>query len=189
MRYMILVDPQRDFFTGKFRNPEAIKIMPNICKAIECHRGPIIATKDSHTDFNNSVEGRMFGEHCVVGTVDWDFPNEIHNALDIQGSYYGYVSKNTFGSFALINHIKDIEGVIKKQNFDMGKFSNIPSFVILGLVTDICVISNALLLRSAFPNSPITVYSDCCAGTTAENHEAALRIMQTCCINIEKRFA
>lgn len=184
MNYMILVDPQNEFFSGKFRNEEAIRIMPNICKAIKEHKGPIFATKDTHAGFNSekSVELSMFGEHCIKDTWGWYFPEEVLCALHEQGNYYGYEEKNTFGSMDLVNTIRNVEKAIKPGNTD------VPSFTVIGLDTDICVVSNALILRSAFPESVITVYSDCCAGTTQENHLAALAVMRSCCIDVKQLF-
>lgn len=183
MNYMILVDPQNDFISGKFKNEEAVRILPNICKAIKDHKGLIFATKDTHTgfEFGKSVELSMFGEHCIKDTWGWNFPEEILSALREQGNYYGYVEKNTFGSMDLANTIKNAERSIKSSDN-----TDIPSFTVIGLDTDICVVSNALILRSAFPKSVITVYSDCCAGTTPENHLAALAVMRSCCIEIKQ---
>ena len=185
MNYMILVDPQNEFFSGKFKNEEALRILPNICKAIENHNGPIIATKDSHTGskYEKSVELNTFGDHCIIDTWGWNFPEDVQNSLNLQGHYYGWIAKNSFGSMDLVNTIKDAEKLFLTHGG-----SDAPSFTIIGLDTDICVVSNALILRSAFPESVITVYSDCCAGSTPENHLAALAVMRSCCIDVKQLF-
>lgn len=192
MNYMILVDPQIDFFSGKLKNPEAERIMPNMCKAIAEHKGFIIATKDTHFERSTSVGGStieecIFPEHCIAVSYGWNFPEEILSALNKQGSYCGSISKGTFTALHLPEIIREMENMVNK----LDKSRDIcvePSFVIIGLVTDICVISNALLLRSEFPKSAITVYADCCAGTTKERHQAALDVMKSCCIRVENRF-
>jgi nicotinamidase-related amidase len=108
--------------------------------------------------------------HCIKGTKGWELNNDIKEALD--GKTFTEVEKHTFGSVRLPKLIKK---AAEKDDF---------SIELIGLCTDICVVSNALLLKASFPEMPISVDSSCCAGVTNEKHEAALETMRSCQIDI-----
>jgi nicotinamidase-related amidase len=139
--------------------------------------GKIICTRDKH--FNNYLktnEGKNLPiPHCIFGSEGWFFPVKIRNVVFNKKAVE--VSKSTFGSVGLPNIIKDI---IIRDYID----KTVESIEIVGLCTDICVISNALILKAAFPETEIIVDSSCCAGTTPANHKAALQVMQSCQIKI-----
>lgn len=185
--YLIVIDVQNDFINGAFKNEEAQNAVSRIYSAIINHKGPIIATMDTHTTIDiNSLEISTFGKHCMIGTFGWNMPENILNALNMHGNYCGYTTKQSFGSMKLPELIKKIEENTNINIESAKEYS--PNFTLVGFDTDICVISNALILRAAFPNSVITVYSDCCAGTTEENHIAALNVMKSCNITVKQLY-
>ena len=188
----VLVDAQVDFITGALANKFAQAKVPNIVNKIKNWDGVIIATHDTH--FNKvqvtsgwpPMEGRAYEEtlegqklpvpHCIKLTDGWEIEKTILDELQKknQGDKYNFhsVDKYTFGML-------DLPEYIKKLGIEFDEIE------IWGFCTDICVISNALILRAAFPNMKITVVKDCCAGVTPELHEAALKVMQSCQIDIE----
>ena len=173
--YLIVVDVQNDFIDGALGSKEAQAVLPNICNVIRNHKGPVIATMDTHVPGEYGLEFRTIGiPHCLYDHLGWHMPEEVLNALNYQGCFMGYVKKNSYGSIDLVDAIKNIEKSIVLCP------DVIPTFTIIGLDTDICVVSNALILRAAFPESEITVYTDCCAGSTPQKHNQALAVMQSC---------
>jgi nicotinamidase-related amidase len=171
---------QNDFVTGSLANPAAKAIVPKIAKKIEQYEkagDKIIFTRDTHdSDYLNTSEGKNLPiPHCIFGSEGWCFPVKIRNVVFNKKAVE--VSKSTFGSVGLPDIIKNI---IIRDYID----KTVESIEIVGLCTDICVISNALILKAAFPETEIIVDSSCCAGTTPENHKAALKVMQSCRIKI-----
>ena len=166
MKTLIVVDCQNDFISGALGTKEAQAIVPNVKKKIKeyANRGDdIIFTRDTH--FNNYLETnegkRLPVKHCIEGTHGW----QIADGLDVPDCFY--IDKPSFGwmFWNMYNmHDADIE--------------------IIGLCTDICVVSNALILKATFPDANITVDASCCAGVTPESHKAALLTMKMCQINI-----
>jgi nicotinamidase-related amidase len=186
--YLIVIDVQNDFINGTLGSKDAEAVLGNICNAIKKHKGFVICTMDTHwVDENDSEKyipehecANLPVKHCLRGSNGWAQPKEVADALNEQGYLIRYVEKDSFGSEELVRYINNIDWELIGIDWE----HKCPSFTIIGYVTDICVISNALMLRSAFPNSDITVYSDCCAGTSKERHEAALSVMQSCHIKI-----
>lgn len=167
MKYLIVVDMQKDFIDGALGTKEAQAIVPNVRKKIEEFDGEVIFTRDTHhKDYLSTQEGRNLPvEHCIEGTAGW----EIDKSL--QPFCKGLVvNKPTFGSMALAEEI-----------WERGDAQEI---TLVGLCTDICVISNAMLLKAAMPEVPIIVDRACCAGVTPQSHENALEAMKTCQITI-----
>ena len=167
MRTLIVVDVQNDFVNGSLGSEEAQAIIPNVKKKIEEYhnRGDqIIFTRDTHyDDYLNTLEGRKLPvKHCVFGTKGW----KVVSDLGVPNC--GYVNKSTFGTLQWRNMTWIGDGDID----------------LVGLCTDICVISNALILRAVFPKTEITVDASCCAGSTPEKHKAALEVMKSCQINV-----
>ncbi len=167
MKYLIVVDMQKDFIDGALGTKEAQAIVPNVRKKIEEFDGEVVFTRDTHhKDYLSTQEGRNLPvEHCIEGTAGW----EIDKSL--QPFCKGLVvNKPTFGSMALAEEI-----------WERGDAQEI---TLVGLCTDICVISNAMLLKAAMPEVPIIVDRACCAGVTPQSHENALEAMKMCQITI-----
>lgn len=162
---LIVVDMQNDFIDGSLGTPEAQAIVPNVREKIWHyleHGDTIIFTRDTHqTDYLNTPEGKKLPvEHCIEGTHGW----EIADDLEVDGCRY--INKPSFGwtHWAEEAFDDDIE--------------------LVGLCTDICVVSNALILKATYPALTITVDARCCAGVTPETHHAALETMKMCQIDI-----
>lgn len=167
---LIVVDMQNDFIDGALGSPHAAAIVPLVKQRIETFEGKIIYTRDTHgEDYLQTREGKYLPvPHCVRGTVGW----EIHPALrDLPADRI--VDKPTFGSTALA------EALTREHAREP-----IADITLIGLCTDICVISNAMLLKAALPEVDIIVDAACCAGVTPESHRTALDAMKSCQILI-----
>ncbi len=171
-RFLIVVDIQNDFVDGPLGTSESVSIVENAVKKIRDFDGEIFVTFDTHfDDYLSSAEGRSLPiPHCLKGTPGRRINNEIARALS--GKKYTPVEKHTFGSLELPGLIRDAAG---DEDF---------SIELIGLCTDICVVSNALILKANFYEKEISVDSSCCAGVTPETHRAALETMKMCQINI-----
>ena len=168
-RTLIVVDMQNDFIDGALGTKEAQAIVPNVKKKIEEYKARgdnIIFTRDTHdTNYLESNEGKHLPvEHCINGTYGWIIADAV--------SYpeYKHINKRTFG-YTL-------------WNYECDAFEEFEDIELVGLCTDICVVSNALILKAQFPNANITVDASCCAGVTPETHQAALNTMKMCQINV-----
>lgn len=195
---LIIIDMQNDFITGSLGTPEARAIVPNVVEKITDNRWDhIIITKDTHYDNHNSynyddtLEGKKLPiKHCIVNTPGWALESKITHALHNLPylSTVKYLTKPTFGSLYLSEYLRDevaSSGSYYVLNDCDNNVHDLDIEVeICGLCTDICVISNALLLRAAFPNMKITCDSSCCAGVTPEKHQAALEVMRSCQIDV-----
>ncbi len=175
MKTLIVIDYQNDFVTGVLGTPEAAAILTNVKAKIEeyLRRGDeVIFTRDTHTaNYLNTTEGKQLPvPHCIIGTDGWNVVESVDNA-DCE-----HINKDTFGyaNWELRYDIND--NFCGERNFD--------EIEIIGVCTDICVVSNALLLKAFYPDVPITVDVSCCAGTTPEAHRAALTVMKSCQINV-----
>ena len=170
-RLLVVVDMQKDFVDGSLGTAEAQAILPAVKKKIESYPADCVyATLDTHqSDYLNTNEGRHLPvEHCIEGTEGWRIHPEIADSL----KHAVFVVKPTFGSTKLAD-------MLKKEN------EKEPIAVeLIGLCTDICVISNALLLKAAMPEIDISVDASCCAGVTPEKHAAALETMRSCQIEV-----
>jgi nicotinamidase-related amidase len=169
MKILIVVDMQNDFIDGSLGTAEAVAIVPAVINKIKQYEDDgnlIIYTKDTHfDDYLDSREGRNLPVmHCIKGTSGHDIP------ADILRSHKTVFEKLTFGSVELISYLESLE-------FD--------SVELIGLCTDICVVSNALMVKAHFPEIEVSVDSSCCAGVTPETHEAAITTMKMCQINIK----
>ena len=170
---MIVVDMQKDFIDGSLGTAEAVAIVPRAAERVRAARAAgwtVIATLDTHgEDYLQTAEGRRLPvRHCIRGSEGWRLDARIADALD--GCLL--LEKPTFGSVRLPALIRD-------------QASDGPLTIeLIGLCTDICVVSNALLLKAHFPEASVAVRRDCCAGVTPEKHEAALETMRSCQIDI-----
>lgn len=163
---LIVVDVQNDFVDGSLGTKEAQDILPNVKKKIKEYRDrgdQIIFTRDTHpTNYLETYEGKHLPVvHCVKGSIGW----QISDKLDFDAENDILIDKPTFG-------------YLNWKDFDFEKVE------ICGLCTDICVISNALIIRATYPEIDIAVDSSCCAGVTPESHKAALETMKMCQIEV-----
>ena len=176
MKTLIVVDMQNDFIDGSLGTSEAVDIVPRVAHKIKTWDGDIFVTQDTHgADYLRTQEGRNLPVvHCVEGTAGWEIEERIRAALDRkeQGKV-NYITKPAFGSHALA------ETLSRKQ-----ADQQIEEIQLVGLCTDICVISNAMLLKAFMPETHITVDSACCAGVTPESHRNALAAMKMCQIDV-----
>ncbi len=163
---LIVVDMQNDFIDGTLGTKEAQAIVPNVAAKIEEYRAAgkkIIFTRDTHdSDYLKTHEGQNLPiPHCITGTEGYEISSKLHVChADI------VVNKGSFGYM------------------HWEKLGDVNSIEICGLCTDICVVSNALILRALYPEIDITVDASCCAGVTPEAHKAALTVMGSCQIEV-----
>ncbi len=172
-KILIVIDMQNDFLDGSLSTPQAKEILPSVLEKLSEYRyNPIYLTKDTHfSDYLSTPEGKLLPvPHCIKDTTGHDFPDEI-NAVIPSLKEAHIIEKNTFGSLALSDTI-------------MERYGNEVSIELVGLVTDICVVTNALLLKTFIPSADITVDARCCSGVTIEKHKSALEVMQSCHINV-----
>lgn len=171
--FLIVVDMQKDFVDGALGTKEAVAVVPNVVKKIGEFEGHIFVTFDTHGEnYLQTAEGRKLPvPHCIKGTDGWRLNEQVASALS--GKAYTAVEKGTFGSVDLPELVETASAM---QNF---------TIELVGLCTDICVVSNALLLKAAFPEQEIFVDAGCCAGVTPESHEAALTTMKMCQITVK----
>lgn len=171
-KYLVVVDMQKDFVDGALGTKEACAIVPAAVEKIKGFDSEIFATFDTHFDnYMETAEGKKLPvPHCIKGTDGWRLDKYIAAALAEKS--FTQVEKYTFGSVKLPEMIKKAAG---GDEFTVE---------LIGLCTDICVISNALLLKASFPEAPIAVDARCCAGVTPEKHNAAIEIMKSCQIDI-----
>jgi nicotinamidase-related amidase len=176
-KILVVVDMQNDFISGSLGTKEAEHIVENVVNKIANFDGDIYATMDTHHDnYLETLEGRKLPiEHCFIWHEGWEFHEKIEEVLE--NKKYFRILKNTFGSEILPDKITEY---IWNKNIKQSELE----IELIGLCTDICVVSNALILRACFPNVEITVDASCCAGTTPEKHRAALETMKSCMINV-----
>lgn len=172
-KILVVVDMQNDFVTGSLGTKEAQAIAPAVVSKVKNFDGEIIFTQDTHSEnYLETQEGRMLPvKHCIKGTKGWELIGELEQ-LRQQHSYTVY-EKPAFGSTKLA---KDLE--LKNRE------GQIESIEVIGLCTDICVISNALMLKAFMPELPILTDAACCAGVTPDKHNAALETMRSCQITV-----
>ena len=167
MKLLVVVDMQNDFIDGALGTPEAVAIVPYVKEVIESFDGKVLFTRDTHFEnYMETQEGKNLPvPHCIKGTEGW----EIRKELDVLRKTEA-IDKLTFGSRDLVDILKDQQ--------------DIESITFIGLCTDICVISNAMLVKAFLPEVPVTVDASCCAGVTPESHENALSAMKMCQIKV-----
>ena len=174
MKFLVVVDMQKDFIDGALGTKEAVAILPNVVEKIKGFTGKVIATMDTHQEnYMETQEGRMLPvPHCVKLTEGWELNGEVTEAIKESGNPYEIYMKPTCGAVSMASKLAEAEDSIEEV-------------VLVGLCTDICVVSNALLLKAFMPEVKITVDAACCAGVTPESHAAALKTMQMCQVNVE----
>ena len=166
MKYLIVVDMQNDFISGSLGSDMAKAIVDNVVDKVKSFEGEIILNRDTHADcYLDTMEGKNLPVvHCVKGTDGWQICPELLPYAE------NVIDKVTFGSV-------DLPHIIAKSG-------EIESIELCGLCTDICVISNAMILKATFPEVKILVDSSCCAGVTLESHNNALSAMKMTQIEI-----
>ncbi|MBE7721389.1 cysteine hydrolase family protein [Lacrimispora indolis] len=167
-KLLIVVDMQKDFIDGSLGTLEAVSIVPKVKRKIEEYQAAgdeVVFTLDTHEEnYLNSQEGKNLPVvHCIRETSGWELDDFLK---EFQGKRF---EKNTFGSAELGEYVKERE---------------YESIELVGLCTDICVISNALLVKAFLPETPVQVDSACCAGVTVKSHENALEAMKMCQIQV-----
>ena len=169
MDTLIIVDMQRDFVTGPLGTDEARAIVPKIqekIKEYEQNSAAIIFTRDTHgINYLETQEGkRLPVEHCIINTEGWELIDELktRNAM-------AYVDKETFGWLGW----EQLRWIIGNGSIEL-----------VGVCTDICVVVNALILKTVYPENIIKIDASCCAGTTVEAHKTALQTMKSCQIDV-----
>lgn len=191
MKFLVVVDFQNDFITGSLGTLEAQAIIPNVKKKVEEYIADkdarILFTQDTHFNcYMDSFEGkRLPVEHCISPTHGFGIQEDVLalcNTLETKKLFKIYfLNKHNIGSIGIGSRILDIPFEEEEDEYYEDDITHIE---IIGLCTDICVITNALTLRSYFPNTQIIVDSSCCAGATIEGHQKALDIMKLCMIDI-----
>lgn len=166
---LVVVDMQNDFIDGALGTKEAAAIVPAVAERIRRHNGSVFYTLDTHgADYLETQEGHYLPvPHCQKGDDGWALNDEVARALRLQNARA--FEKPTFGSTALMHAVSSAHA---ERPFT--------SITVIGVCTDICVISNVLLLKAALPNVPIYVDAALCAGVTPESHATALQAMAAC---------
>ena len=168
---LIVVDMQKDFIDGALGTAEAVAIVPKVVEKVRTFQGDILFTRDTHFEnYMDTQEGKNLPvPHCIRGTEGWQICKELQPFAEAAP----VMDKVTFGAMELGTVLQDMhaEGAIS-------------SIMFVGLCTDICVISNAILMKAFFPEVPVSVTADCCAGVTPQSHENALEAMKMCHITI-----
>ena len=179
-KYLIVVDMQNDFVDGSLGTKEAQAIVPRVREIVKQKREEgyfIVFTQDTHyANYLQTNEGKHLPvEHCIYGTHGWEIVDGLFDATRYQNRAIGDVGvqKNTFGCDAWPIVLGDTGFGIDVEEIEL-----------IGLCTDICVVSNALILKALYPEATIKVDSTACAGVKPETHEAALTTMRMCQIEV-----
>jgi nicotinamidase-related amidase len=176
-KVLVVVDMQNDFVSGALGSAEAQAVVEPAVQRILDFDGLILYTLDTHTqDYLNTKEGQKLPvEHCIAGTEGWAPNSAVWMALmhkNVADEQH-MIAKDTFGGVSLPMRIHEMLAGVEPEEI-----------ALVGLCTDICVISNALLLKAFYPESTITVDAAACAGATPEGHKTALTAMKACHIDI-----
>ena len=175
-KILIVVDMQNDFVTGALGSEDAQKILPGVRAKIDAYHkedAEVIFTRDTHgEDYMETQEGKYLPvAHCIRGTEGWELIPELEEMKDSRKAQC--FDKPAFGSVALAEALRAM--------YEAGELGSVE---LVGLCTDICVVSNALLIKAFMPELPVSVDASCCAGVTPEKHAAALETMRSCQIQI-----
>lgn len=167
MKYLIVVDMQNDFITGSLGTKEAEVILPKVIEKVKSFDGIVIYTKDTHqADYLMTQEGKNLPvEHCIEGSHGWELAGE----LEALSKGHKVFHKPTFGSTELANYLVEENAKAAIEEIEL-----------CGLCTDICVISNAFVIKANLTEVPVAVDASCCAGVTPESHLNALSAMKMC---------
>lgn len=158
---LVVIDVQNDFVTGPLGTKEAQEMIPRLVEKLRETKSDLIFTQDTHKDnYLQTHEGKNLPVvHCIKGTEGWELVDDVQEFVQ----YANVIEKKAFGSTRLPSLLKPYEEI-----------------EFCGLCTDICVISNALLVKAFYPETLVSIDSKCCAGSTPEAHDAALMILKNC---------
>lgn len=175
MKYLIVIDVQNDFVTDALGTKEAQQMLPALLQKVREFDGEVWMTQDTHAEnYLQTQEGKLLPvPHCIKGTPGWQLVPELEQ-LRVQRGATVY-EKPTFGSTRMVHELL--------RRYQEGE---VESVELVGICTDICVVSNALLLKAAMPELPIAVDARCCAGVTPQKHAAALDVMASCQIEVRQ---
>lgn len=170
MKVLVVVDMQNDFIDGTLGTPEAQAILPSVVELVRGFDGTVLFTRDTHQEnYMDTAEGKKLPvPHCIENTQGWEIAPALERLRTAPA-----IDKITFGSTQLAHDL-----------VSMASKGAIESITLVGLCTDICVISNAMLIKASLPETPIAVIADCCAGVTPQTHQNALEAMKLCQIDI-----
>lgn len=170
-KVLVVIDMQNDFIDGSLGTKEAQAIVENVVNKVKAHKyDKLCFTQDTHySNYLETQEGKNLPvPHCIVGTEGWEIQKELKAVIELEKACV--IRKENFGVY---------------PKYFIDKFTDDDlEFEVVGLCTDICVISNVLILKAIFPEAKITVDSSCCAGVTPKKHEAALEVMRSCQIEV-----
>jgi nicotinamidase-related amidase len=174
-KLLVVVDMQNDFIDGALGTKEAVQIIDKVIdkiKTYEANGESIIFTMDTHsTDYLKTQEGKNLPvEHCIAHTKGWELNDRLRTSVHLDR--HKIYEKITFGSSELAKDIMN------------GLYNEVTQIELIGVCTDICVISNAMLIKTLLPEVPVSVDAACCAGVTPDSHQNALEAMKMCHINI-----
>ncbi len=167
-KVLLVIDMQNDFISGVLGTKEAQEIVPAVKELVENYAGPVVFTQDTHDEdeYPDTPEAKIVPvTHCAEGTWGWEIVDGM------EAGACGVIKKDRFG-------VPDWPASFFRLGLEPQKIE------IVGVCTDICVVTNALLLRTAYPELQITVRENCCAGSTPKMHKRAIKVMQSCGITI-----
>ena len=170
---LLVIDAQNDFIDGSLGSKEAVLALPNIIKKVKGFDGQVIFTRDTHGEnYLETSEGKHLPVvHCIKDTAGWQLAKELDEFRIKTNSVV--FDKPTFGFIECAKYLKGL--------YEEGKLDEV---TLVGYCTDICVISNALLLKAVLPELPLKIDPSCCAGVTPEKHNAALITMASCQVEV-----
>ena len=171
MKLLIVIDVQNDFVTGCLGTPEARAIVPKVKKKIEEWDGDLIYTRDTHLDnYLDTPEGKKLPiPHCIEDTDGWQIVDDVFT----DKNYTRIIDKRTFGYLGWSWELDSFTGGCYYDEIQL-----------IGLTSNICVVTNALILKTRYPEVEIIVDASCCAGTTPQAHRAAMEVMKSCQITV-----
>ena len=171
MKYLIVVDMQNDFITGSLGTKEAEAILPKVVEKVKNYDGTVIYTKDTHqADYMATQEGKNLPvEHCIEGSWGWMLADELEKL----SAGHEVFNKPTFGSVELAKYLVEENEKEAMEEIEL-----------CGLCTDICVISNAFVIKANLTEVSVSVDASCCAGVTPESHLNALAAMKMCQVKV-----
>lgn len=176
MKILVVVDMQNDFIYGPLSNDECIKIVPDVVNKIKSYKDEkIFYTLDTHPkNYLETQEGKNLPiEHCIEFSQGWMLIKEVDEALNRNNKNVIQIRKNTFGSTKLIEELQKLF-----------KSNDVFEIEFIGVCTDICVVSNIMLVKAFFPEAIISLDSKCCAGVTVEKHLATLEVLKSCQVKV-----
>lgn len=205
-RILCVIDMQNDFISGSLGSEDAAKIVPAVVRKIGQWNGTVIATRDTHDDatYLDTLEGKILPvKHCIRNTWGWEIESAVAEALN-RSDLAGIIDKGHFAEAPEALGLAAEAGTdgnaagTESDHCPAGQtgYRTLPELVkavagtsdveitLIGLCTDICVVSNALMLKSMFPEQRFVVDSACCAGLSPESHQSALTVMKSCQIEV-----